>query len=277
MAQLVDIRILQREYLLAISRALTAELDLHDVLRIILQSAVELVSGRAGLIALRDAKTETLRVAAVYGIPVNLVDHFAPLLRDLPNELDSVEQEAELTRRLQKIGRDASMGLTQMVRLPMTSGERAVGVIYVFLTGSTYYLPQDVKMLLRSFAEQAAIAVRNARLYQQVNQEKQRLDAIIEQSADGVMILDQSLRITVFNQALSRMTAVSSPTAIGRHHDEIFQWRTLKTAMDCRRRWPTAGPCRGRLICMWKGICYGRIPNPKPVVMSLAWALPTRR
>ncbi|MBX3060281.1 MAG: GAF domain-containing protein, partial [Anaerolineae bacterium] len=160
MAQLVDIRILQREYLLAISRALTAELDLHDVLRIILQSAVELVSGRAGLIALRDAKTETLRVAAVYGIPVNLVDNFAPLLRDLPIELDSVEQEAELTRRLQKIGRDASMGLTQMVRLPMVSGEQPVGVVYVFLAGSAYYLPQDVKLLLRSFAEQAAIAVR---------------------------------------------------------------------------------------------------------------------
>ncbi|HRQ41658.1 MAG TPA: ATP-binding protein [Chloroflexota bacterium] len=245
MAQLVDIRILQREYLLAISRALTAELDLHDVLRIILQSSVELISGRAGLIALHDAKTETLRVAAVYGIPVNMVDNFAPLLRDLPNELDSTEQEVELTRRLQKIAREANLGLTQMVRLPMVSGERAVGVVYVFLAGSAYYLPQDVKLLLRSFAEQAAIAVRNARLYQQVNQEKQRLDAIIEQSADGVMILDQSLRITVFNQALSRMTARPSTFAIGRHHDEIFQWRSLKTAMDLQgalaNGWPLPG------------------------------------
>ena len=61
---LVDIRILQREYLLAISRALTAELDLHDVLRIILQAAVEIVSGRAGMIVLSDPNSETLRVAA---------------------------------------------------------------------------------------------------------------------------------------------------------------------------------------------------------------------
>lgn len=245
MAQLVDIRILQREYLLAISRALTAELDLHDVLRIILQSSVELVSGRAGLIALHDAKTDALRVAAVYGIPVNMVDHFAPLLRDLPNELDSTEQETELTRRLQKIALNADMGLTQMVRLPMISGEQAVGVVYVFLAGSAYYLPQDVKMLLRSFAEQAAIAVRNARLYQQVNQEKQRLDAIIEQSADGVMILDPGLRITVFNQALSRMTGRPSTTAIGLQHDDIFQWRSLKTGMDLGEAlangWPLPG------------------------------------
>lgn len=245
MAKLVDIRILQREYLLAISRALTAELDLHDVLRIILQSAVELVSGRAGLIALHDAKTDSLRVAAVYGIPVHLVDHFAPLLRDLPTERDSIEQEVELTRRLQKIARDAEMGLTQMVRLPMVSGDQAVGVVYVFLAGSAYYVPQDVNLLLRSFAEQAAIAVKNARLYQQVNQEKQRLDAIIEQSADGVMILDAVSRITVFNRALSQMMGRPAAAVIGRQHDEVFQWHSLKTPMDLKKAlangWPLPG------------------------------------
>ncbi|MCP4423468.1 MAG: hypothetical protein GY803_03150, partial [Chloroflexi bacterium] len=51
---LVDIRILQREYLLAISRALTAELELPDLLRIILKASVEFVSGRAGMIALAE-------------------------------------------------------------------------------------------------------------------------------------------------------------------------------------------------------------------------------
>jgi len=40
---LVDVRVLQREYLLAISRAMTAELELPEVLRLILKSAVELV------------------------------------------------------------------------------------------------------------------------------------------------------------------------------------------------------------------------------------------
>lgn len=246
MAQnLVDIRILQREYLLAISRALTAELDIHDVFRIILRSAVEIVSGRGGLIALKDQKTDSLSVAAVYGIPVHQVDHFAPLLRNLPDELDSNEQEEELTRRLQKIALNAELGLTQMIRLPMVSGDESIGVIYVFLSGTTYYLPQDAKMLLRSFAEQAAIAVKNARLYQQVNQEKQRLDAIIQQSADGVMILDATLEITVFNKALSQMSGLNPNEVIGLKHDEVFQWQSLKTEMDLNEAlangWPLPG------------------------------------
>lgn len=243
---IVDVRILQREYLLGITRAMTAELELPDLLGLILRSAVELVSGRAGIIALTDQTTEQLRIAAVYGIPLQVVDHFAPLLRDLP-ENNGHSQEAELTRRLRMVARKADMGLTQMVRLPMLIGEDVIGVIYVFMSGN-YYMVDDAPVLLRSFAEQAAIAVKNARLYQQINQEKQRLDAIIQQSADGVMILDAALRITEFNRALSQMTGWRAEDAIGHKHDELFQWHSLKTEMDLQRAlqngWPLPGAAK---------------------------------
>ncbi|MCC6607349.1 MAG: PAS domain-containing protein [Anaerolineae bacterium] len=241
---LVDVRILQREYLLAISRAITAELDLQDVLRLILRAAVELVAGKAGMVALHHPETDSVRVAAVYGIPSAMVDHFAPLLRDIP-PVDSAEQEAELTRRLQTIARRSNLGFTQMVRLPMISGGETIGLIYVFLSGTPYHLPSEAAALLGSFAEQAAIAVKNARLYDQVNKEKQRLDAIIQQNADGVMILDRSLRITVFNRALSRMVGRLPEEAIGQPHEAIFHWLSVKTNMDLHEAlangWPLPG------------------------------------
>ena len=240
---IVDVRILQREYLLAITRALTAELELPDLLRLILQSAVELVSGKGGMIALTDPTTDMLRVAAVYGIPVHVVDYFAPLLQDLPAG-DSNEQETELTRRLKLVAHKANMGLTQMVRIPMQSGDDTIGVIYVFMSGN-YYIVDDAHVLLRSFAEQAAIAVKNARLYQQINKEKQRLDAILEQSADGVMILDASLNITVFNQSLSNMTGWQANEVIGKNHQEVIQWHTLKTEMDLDKALDTGWPLPG--------------------------------
>ncbi|MBK8984887.1 MAG: GAF domain-containing protein [Chloroflexi bacterium] len=226
---LVDIRILQREYLLAISRALTAELDLPDVLRIILQAAVEIVSGRAGMIVLSDPNSETLRVAAVYGIPANLVDHFAPLIRGVPYQ-EGEEHKAipELTARLNLIARQANLGLTAVTRIPMISRSEVIGLIYVFQS-SNYLFAEDVADLLRSFAEQAAIAVRNARLYQQVNQEKQRL----------------SLHITVFNKALSNMMGWSAEEAIGQAHQAVVQWERLRTDTDLNRAiangWPPPG------------------------------------
>ena len=241
---LVDVRILQREYLLAISRAVTAELDVQDVLRIILRAGVELVAGKAGMIALHHPELDGVRVAAVYGIPAALVDHFAPLLKDIP-PLDATQQEEELTRRLQTIAQRSNLGFTQMVRLPMVSRGETIGLIYVFLSGTPYHLPGDAASLLGSFAEQAAIAVKNARLYEQVNKEKQRLDAIIQQNADGVMILDQSLRITDFNKALSRMVGWTAKEAIGQPHEAVFQWLSLKTEMDLHEAlnngWPPQG------------------------------------
>lgn len=231
---IVDVRILQREYLLAISRAMTAELDLHDLLRLILKSAVDLVAGQAGMIALSNEDEETLRVVAVYGIPPHLVDHFAPLVRGVPyREGQEGEAFPELRNQLNKIAREADLGLTQVIRLPLVIGGMVTGLIYVFQSGN-YYFVEDAPNLLRSFAEQAAIAVRNARLYQQVNQEKQRLDAILEQSADGVMILDPHLRITVFNKALSHMTGWPANEAIGNDHDEVIDWITLKSGSDLR-------------------------------------------
>ncbi len=239
---LVDIRILQREYLLAISRAMTAELDLPDLLRLILKSSVELIAGKAGIIVLTGEDEETLRVASVYGIPPHLVDHFAPLVHGVPyREGHEGEAFPLLTNQLRDIARQVDLGLTQVIRLPLSFGGQITGMIYVFQSGN-YYFVEDAPNLLRSFAEQATIAVRNARLYQEVNQEKQRLDAILEKSADGVMILDRYLRITVFNKALSQMTGWPAKEAIGRTHDEIIQWNLLKTEPDLRaaleENWP---------------------------------------
>ncbi len=242
---LVDIRVLQREYLLAITRALTAELDLHDLLRLILQASVELVSGRAGMIVLVEPSMETFRVAAVYGIPPHLVDHFAPLMKGLPyREGQEHEVIPELTRRLNEVARKADLGLTKVLRLPMISGNDVIGLIYVFQSGN-YVFIDDAAKLLQSFAEQAAIAVKNARLYQEINQEKQRLGAILEQSADGVMILNPALRITVFNKALSQMTGWLAADAIGQYHDDVIRWRALRTEGDLNdaleNGWPLPG------------------------------------
>ena len=53
------------------------------------------------------------------------------------------------------------------------------GVIYVFRIGDGAFSASD-RQILASFADQAAIAVHNAQLYERLSQEKQRLDAILE-------------------------------------------------------------------------------------------------
>ena len=119
------------------------------------------------------------------------------------------------------MARAVRLPLSQVIALPLIFQDRLLGVIYLFRSGSIAFSAND-EDVLASFADQAAIAVRNAQLYQQVSAEKRQLDAIIEHSADGVMILDPELRIEVFNRALSQMTGWPAEKAIGRPCYEVL-------------------------------------------------------
>jgi hypothetical protein len=55
MLMLPDFQVRQRDFLLEISRAMTAQLDLSEVLRLVLNASVVMLGGQVGLVALRDA------------------------------------------------------------------------------------------------------------------------------------------------------------------------------------------------------------------------------
>ncbi|NOG49945.1 MAG: PAS domain-containing protein [Chloroflexi bacterium] len=113
--------------------------------------------------------------------------------------------------------------LRQALALPLIFAGVPLGLLIVFRTYSTAISPNDVQML-QSFADQAAIAVKNAQLYAAVSQERQQLQAILDHSADGVMILDRDLTIQQFNEALVRMTGWNQRDAVGADHDAIIRW-----------------------------------------------------
>jgi PAS domain S-box-containing protein len=210
---MISYQLRQREYLLQISRAMTSRLDLPSLLRLILTSASDLVRAEAGLIALRRGQSTDLSIHASHGIPASLLPRFAPLLVDFPLQTEQYPLP-DLQARLSLVARAIRLPLQQVVALPLVFGERLLGVIYLFRSGGIAFSAND-EGVLATFADQAAIAVRNAQLYQQVSAEKRQLDAIVENSADGVMILDPELRIQVFNRALSQMTGWPAERAMG--------------------------------------------------------------
>jgi PAS domain S-box-containing protein len=219
-----DYQLRQREYLLEISRAITAQLDLGAVLRLIIQYAAEMLRGRAGLIALRQ-DDGSFHVRASYGLPAQLPHLFAPLFADIPYRLERTDLARwtipDLEMKLALVSAALGLPLRQVVALPLVIRNSLMGMIYVFRTEGAAFSTND-RQVLASFADQAAIAVQNARLYQEVINEKRRLDAIIANSGDGIMILDREQRVQVFNKALEAMTGASAKQAIGRPCCEVF-------------------------------------------------------
>jgi PAS domain S-box-containing protein len=229
----------QREYLLRITRALTSRLDLPSLLKLILGSAAELVGCRAGLIVLEagvganrkaNAIVSTYQISAYVGISAQYLAAFEPLLDILPLvhgalEEDEIQQyephHLDLQARVRMVEERLGTPLGQVVGLPLMYEEELLGVIYLFRT--EYAFTQLDWQFLQGFADQAAIAVRNARLYHQLEAERSRLATIIENSAHGILILNAERRVLVINQALAAMLGMTPDEAVDKPCADVLQ------------------------------------------------------
>jgi PAS domain S-box-containing protein len=221
MLMLPDYRVRQRDFLLEISRAITAQLDLDEVLKRILHASVVMLTGQSGLIALRapDGKFYINATSAIKEEAVPALHHHLHDLTSGQKAMDAESFEAKLDEMAQEIDEH----LQQSVALPLTFADEPLGLMIVFRGYHSAASINDMQVL-GSFANQAAIAVHNAQLYKEIDQERNRLAAILQHGADGVMILDANCQILRFNRALERMTGYKAHDAIGRYQDQVLEW-----------------------------------------------------
>lgn len=220
---LPDYRVRQRDYLLEIARALTEVLDLDEVLGRILRISVEMLAGQAGFIALR--QDEGWNISASQGIPPVFLHVIEKLLADIGadhNDPQRFELE-EITRLMDQIVQQASLGLLTGFGLPLVARKKVVGIILIFRSYAGSFSSND-QILLSSFANQAAIAVQNAQLYTQAKEEQERLNALLDSIADGIMILKSDNHIESCNPALARMLNMPIEQLVGKLHEEIIRW-----------------------------------------------------
>ncbi|MDM8531085.1 ATP-binding protein [Anaerolineales bacterium HSG25] len=242
---LPDFRLRQRDYLLNISRAMTARLDLSSLLELTLQSASDMLAGQAGLITLRRSDNSFAPYASI-GLPIQALPLFKPLWEDLDSDSDQPDT-SNITFRLALASRAAGVTLRQVVALPLEIGPEIIGYIFIFRNHGAAFSEND-QHVLSSFANQAAISVQNARLYQEVNAERERLNAIIENSGDGVMIINPYRIIQTWNKALVQQTGIPTEEAVGRPCYEILNLQTSQGVSVCHATCPLIRrPTGGRL------------------------------
>jgi len=260
---LPDFRVRQRDYLLEISRALTQELDLEKLLTRILRIAIEMLAGQAGIIALKE---DGWRVAAAHGIAPAFLSYLTPLLAEENVRELNVN---ELNRMLKELTYTASMGLLNGTALPLAAHEQVIGVIFIFRNYPDLFTPND-RVLLQSFADQAAIAVFNARLYGQVSYEKQRLDALLDSAADGILILNADLTIERVNDAFERIYGKTHAELANLSHDEILRWAGAPQGSTLNEAIANGWPLTPNATLYVEGDLQRSFPPPLPVGITYA-------
>jgi len=103
------------------------------------------------------------------------------------------------------------LGLTESISAPLTVGGKTVGVLYIMGAGLT---EGDIPTVM-AFANQAAIALQNARLYQALTEQELELRRQIEKAPDAILSLDLEGHITVFNREAERLSGHQQKDALG--------------------------------------------------------------
>ncbi len=264
---LPDYRIRQRDALLAIARILTQELDLGKVLERILGFAVELLAGQAGVILLRGEQGWSLE--AVQGIPDAFRSTVERLVRDVPHHEDARYELPEIQRRMENLTHVASLGLLRVVGLPLQMQDQVLGAIFVFRSFPALFTPHD-EALLQSFADQAAVAVRNARLVTQLRWEKRRTEALLDAVADGILILTPDHTIERCNPAFARMYGASIEAIVGRKHEEIIRWKRIEQGLTLEEAEAGGWPLTPQATFYTQGDLIRAVDPPLPVGITYA-------
>jgi PAS domain S-box-containing protein len=131
-----------------INRAITTSLDFDQVLNLIVENAAQLVDASACMLLLSDSR-QRMRIRASQGIDQNLATSF------------SGDMEEDLIKSLQTLIPPSASGT--MISVPIIAKQALNGLLVIARDEA---LNEEEEWQLSALADQAAIALRNARLYE---------------------------------------------------------------------------------------------------------------
>jgi two-component system NtrC family sensor kinase len=110
-----------------------------------------------------------------------------------------------------------------LMYVPLRLGGKVIGVLGVDNRHSQVAFNHEQLSLVSTLADYAAIAIENARLYQKTELERHRLDLILGQIEDAVIVTGPDYRLLLANRKARRLFNLESEPHFGQLLEEVFQ------------------------------------------------------
>ena len=105
---------------------------------------------------------------------------------------------------------------------PLEAGGVRLGTVVIGRSGRGRFTPQDLSVLT-PIASALAAALRNVQHLVQLVEESSKLRAVVDQSSDGILVLDNSGVVQVWNPALERLSGWSEAEALGARLGDLIE------------------------------------------------------
>ncbi|RME81036.1 MAG: PAS domain S-box protein, partial [Caldilineae bacterium] len=218
-----------------LSRTASSVLDLERLVNLILDETTATIHISKLALFLADEETGLYRLVAQRGLPADtridmrsdhpavrwLQQHHGILTR---HRLEILPQFKALWARERK----DLQSLEAEIFVPLIAHNELIGLLVLGpKLSETSYTEEDGRTLM-TLANQTAIAIQNARLYQTAIEEKIRSEVLVEHAFAGMIVVDQEMRIVNMNPAAEQVTGFTAQDLVGKTIFKVFgpeMWR----------------------------------------------------
>jgi len=226
--RLVEIAQREHQHLNRISTALTSSLDAHEILHMTVQHLVEFSDVDYGSMLILEQDEQQVHVVAEHpsrqlGDLRLSVPQLPVLQQVLASGTPHVIEEPSSHPLLDHLQRtNPSLELCSSLLVPLVARGETIGILLLVSPDQHRRFSEEKLNTFQTIASQAAVAVANARLLQDVQQHRHaltrksqelaeassKLDAILNNIADGLVVTDPTGRIILSNPAFREMTGL---------------------------------------------------------------------
>ena len=218
----LKIRQSQLGALMGVGRAINSSLSLKRVLEEVMDTLIELMRAERGFLMLRESNGE-LSVRLARGIAhINLQEESLKVSQTIVRKVvDSGEPvlttNAQDDPRFERQLSVAAFQLRSILCAPLKIKNELIGVIYVDNRARSGIFQEHDLGLIRAFADQAAVAIDNAQLFENLQASNRELQEAYQATLEGwVQALDMrdketeghTQRVTILTERLARTMGV---------------------------------------------------------------------
>jgi len=220
-----------------VAATINSSLELDQVLNEVMDVIIGLTKAERALLVLMDDATGSLDVQVARNMD-----------RETIEQSESFQISRSIVRRVAQTGKPVvtmnaqeddrfsaqqsivAYKLRSILCVPLKIKDSITGVIYADNRIAAGIFGDSDRDLLAAFANQAAVAIENARLFREIRNNlaeitemKELMDNVFASIASGVITIDEEDRIALYNQAAERILGVPANSVLNQAYETVLQ------------------------------------------------------
>lgn len=234
----------QLRALAEMSAKITTSLDIDTVLGETMEIVIALTQAERGYIILKNLDTDELEFrvsneSGVFGTGATTGERPQISMTIVSEVMDTrdalLADNAFKDERLQGNQSIHNFSLRSVLCVPLNYKGDTIGVVYVDNRLQAGIFTKREKTLLEAFANTAAVAIANARMYsrtenilEEITRVKELMDNIFSSVGSGIIATDSTDAIETFNRAAGEILSLQPEDAIGQSVGRVLQKAALQ-------------------------------------------------